>query len=168
MLLVESGSRYLIEGLLSGLYSNHPVNERVDLVTCFPGTPKGFDTSRGTVYRVTDYVGRAARTSLYAKLRAEGYDITGIVCSGEPIMTKWKWTLAWQVPAKVFILNENGDYFWFERAQWRIIKHFALFRAGLSGTAGVSTALRLLLFPFTFTYLLLFAAYFHLRRIART
>lgn len=168
MLLVESGSRYLVENLLSGLYANHPVNERVDLITCFPGLPKGFDTARGTVYRVTDYIGRAARKGFYEKLLVESYDIVGIICSGEAIMTKWKWVLAWQVPAKVFILNENGDYFWFDRTHWRTIKHFVLFRAGLSGAEGVATVLRLLLFPFTFIYLLLFAAYVHMRRIART
>lgn len=165
---MESGSRYLLEGLLPGLYAHHPENHRVDLVTCFPGEPKGFDASRGTVYRVTDYVGGPARAAFYRQLKSVGYDITGIVCSGEKIMQKWKWMLAWQVPAKVFILNENGDYFWLERAQWRIIKHFVLFRAGLSGTAGITTVARLLLFPFTFTYLLLFAAYFHMRRIARS
>lgn len=168
MLLVESGSRYLLEGLLPGLYAHHPENERVDLVTCFPGEPRGFDAARGSVFRVTDYAGRAGRARLYETLRGQGYEVTGIVCSGEDIMTKWKWVLAWQVPAKVFILNENGDYFWFERAQWRTIKHFVLFRAGLSGAAGVTTIARLLLFPFTFAYLLLFAAYFHMRRIARS
>ncbi|QOY89646.1 hypothetical protein [Paludibaculum fermentans] len=168
VLLVESGSRYLVEGLLPSLYAKFAEGQQVDLVTCFPGVPKGFDASRGRVHRVTDYIGSEARTRFYSKLRAQGYEITGIICSGEPIMTKWKWVLAWQVQAKVFILNENGDYFWFQKSEWRTIKHFILFRAGLSGSAGISTVLRVLLFPFTFTYLLLCAAYYHLRRIART
>ena len=168
MLLVESGSRYLFESMLPGLYGNHAENERVDLVTCFPGLPREFDTSRGEVFRVTDYHGRPARKAFYAKLGAGDYDVIGIICSGEAIMTKWKWALAWEVPAKLFILNENGDYFWVDRGQLGTIKHFALYRAGLSGAGGVTTLLRLALFPFTFAYLLLFAAYVHLRRIART
>lgn len=168
VLLVESGSRYLFESLLPGLYCTHPENLRVDLVTCYPGLPAGFDSARGDVFRVADYLGRAARKGLYARLTAGQYDIIGIICSGEAIMTKWKWALAWQVPAKLFILNENGDYFFVDRGQLGVIKHFALYRAGLSGSAGVTTLMRLALFPFTFAYLLLFAAYVHLRRIART
>jgi len=168
VLLVESGSRYLFEDMLAGIYDLHGENERVDLITCFPGVPKGFDMARGEVFRVTDYIGRPARKAFYAKLTAGGYDVIGIICSGEAIMTKWKWALAWQVPAKLFVLNENGDYFWVDRGQLGTIKHFALYRAGLSGSGGVTTLLRLALFPFTFAYLLLFAAYVHLRRIART
>lgn len=165
---MESGSRYLFENLLPGLYSTHPENARVDLITCFPGLPKGFDTGRGEVFRVTDYVGRPARTAFYANLAAGQYDVMGIICSGEAIMTKWKWALAWQVPAKLFVLNENGDYFYADRGHIGTIRQFALYRAGLSGSAGVTTLLRLALFPFTFAYLLLYAAYVHLRRIART
>jgi hypothetical protein len=83
-------------------------------------------------------------------------------------MTKWKWALVAQVPAKTFLLNENGDYFYLDHGHWRTLKHFVLFRAGLAGSEGVTTLLRLALFPFTFTYLLLFAAYVHLRRLVRT
>jgi len=168
VLLVESGSRYLLEDLLPGIYKSHPLNERVDLLTCFPGLPKTLDATRGEVFRTTDYHGRAARKQLYQRLRSNSYDILGIICSGEPIMTKWKWALAAQVPAKVFILNENGDYFWVDHRQLSTIKHFALYRAGLTGTEGVATLVRLALFPFTFTYLLLFAAYVHVRRALRT
>lgn len=167
VLLVESGSRYLLEDLLPGLYATHPESVRVDLVTCFAGLPEGFDASRGEVFRVYEYNGRARRRALYTKLRENGYNILGMICSGEPVMTKWKWALAWQVPAKVFILNENGDYFWFDRTNWRIIRHFVLFRAGLSGASAIPTVSRLLLFPFTLAYLLLYAAWVHLRRKVR-
>jgi hypothetical protein len=168
VVLVESGSRYLIEHLLPGLYSSHQQNERVDLITCFPGLPVGFDESRGTVFRTPDYQGRAGRKRLYALLKEQRYDILGLICSGEAIMTKWKWALALQAPSKVFILNENGDYFWLDRGQWKTIRHFVLFRAGLAGAEGVATLARLALFPLTFTYLLLFAAYVHIRRAIRT
>ncbi len=76
-------------------------------------------------------------------------------------MTKWKWALVAQVPAKVFILNENGDYFWLDRGHWTNIRHFVLFRAGLAGAGAVRTIGRLLLFPFTLLYLIAFAAVVH-------
>jgi len=168
VLLVESGSRALFEELLPGLYPVHPEIERIDLVTCFPGVPKGYDASRGKVYRVTDYAGRAGRKRLFAELRANGYSAAGIICSGEAIMTKWKWVIAARVPCKFFVLNENGDYFWLDYSNAGTIKHFALYRAGLAGADAVPTIARILLFPFTFTYLLAYAAAVHLRRKVRS
>lgn len=168
VLLVESGSRYLVEDLLPGIYGAHPENDCVDLVTCFPGMPKGFDAARGEIFRVTDYPGRRARGGFYRTLQSRQYDVTGILCTGEPIMTKWKWVLAWKLSGKVFILNENGDYFWLDRSNLGVLRHFVLFRLGLAGSGAITTIARLVLFPFTLTYLLLFAAYVHLRRLART
>jgi hypothetical protein len=167
VLLVESGPRHLIEDILPGLYTQ-PVNQRVDLFTCFSGLPRGFDTGRGEVFRTHDYQGRAARRRLYSMLRHRGYDILGILCADTPVMAKWKWALAWQVPAKVFILNENCDYFWFDYTQWRTMLHFLLFRAGLTGAEGAATVARLVFAPFVLLYLLGFAAYIHLRRALRT
>lgn len=167
VLLVESGSRYLLEDLIPGIYENHPDCEAVDLVTCYPGLPSTFDTARGRVFRVWEYQGRARRKQLYAELDAAGYSVCGIICSGEPIMTKWKWTLATRLRAKLFILNENGDYFWFDRSNWSTIRHFALFRMGLAGMAGVRTLAGLALFPFTLTYLMMYAAWVHVRRKVR-
>ena len=167
LLLVESGPRHLIENLLPGLYQQ-AVNQRVDLFTCFSGAPRGFDPERGEVFRTMDYQGRAARRNLYAMLRRRGYDVLGIVCADTPLMAKWKWALAWQAPAKVFILNENGDYFWFDYSQWRTMLRFLVFRAGLSGGEGAATVSRLAFAPFVLLYLLGFAAYIHLRRALRT
>lgn len=167
VLLVESGSRQLLEDLLSGLYEVHP-HMTADLVTCYAGTPVHYRTDRGKVYRVTDYPDPASRRRFYAELAANRYDVCGLICSAEPIMTKWKWMLAARLPAKVFILNENGDYFWLDRGHWNSVRHFMLFRAGLSGAGAVRTILRLLLFPFTLLYLVLFAATVHLRRKLRT
>jgi len=166
LLLVESGNRELFEELLTKLYELHP-KMIADLVTCYAGEPKGFRTDRGSVYRVTDYRDLASRKKFYAALRANGYSIVGIICSGEPIMTKWKWMLAFQVPAKVFVLNENCDYFWLDRSQLGYIRHFILFRAGLTGAGAVRTIGRLVLFPFTLLYLILFAAAVHTRRKLR-
>ena len=167
VLLIESGSRQLLEDLLSGLYDVHP-GMNADLVTCYAGLPLKFDASRGKVFRVADYNGPAARKRLYAELTANRYDVVGIICSAEPIMVKWKWSLATRIRAKLFILNENGDYFWFDRGHWGSIRHFLLFRAGLSGAGAVRTIGRLILFPLTLLYLILYAATVHLRRQLRT
>ena len=75
--------------------------------------------------------------------------------------------MAWKLPAKVFVLNENGDYFWLDWAHWSVIRHFILYRAGLSGAGAVRTLALVILFPFTLLYLLLYAATAHLRRFAR-
>jgi len=166
LLLVESGGRPLFEDLLSGIYEVHP-SMTADLVTCYAGQPRNFRADRGRIYRVTDYSDPAARRRFYAELRANRYSTLGIICSGEPIMTKWKWMLAARIPAKVFILNENGDYFWLDRGNAAMAAHFVLFRAGLSGAGAVRTIGRLLLFPLTLLYLILFAAAAHARRKLR-
>ena len=162
-LVIESGSRYLLEDLLPGIYETHP-QAQVDLVTCYAGLPRTFRQDRGQVWRVTDYPAGPARDRLYAELSARRHTVCGIICSGEPIMTKWKWMLALCSTGKLFILNENGDYFWADRSEWRTMRHFALFRAGLAGAGAVRTLARLALFPFTLAYLLLYAATVHLRR----
>lgn len=167
VLLVESGSRYLLEDLIPGVYDNHPECEAVDLVTCYPGLPSTFDEASGRTFRVWEYSGRARRKVLYEELKTRHYDVVGIICSGEPVMTKWKWSLAARLPAKVFILNENGDYFWLDRSNLGTIRHFALFRMGLAGMQGVRTVAGLALLPFTLTYLLMYAAWVHLRRKVR-
>lgn len=164
VLLVESGARDLFEKLLPRIYEEHGDAIAVDLVTCYVGVPDGFRENQGAVYRVWDHPGGAGAKQLLRALRAKHYSILGIICSGEPIMTKWKWLLAAGIPAKVFILNENGDYFWLDRSNWRVVVHFIAYRTGLSGAGAVRTIARLLLFPFGVLYLILFAAVYHLRR----
>jgi hypothetical protein len=167
VLLVESGSRQRFEELLPGLYQTHPEME-ADLATCFAGLPEAFREDRGRVYRINNYPAGPARKRLFAELRTRGYDVVGIICSAEPIMTKWKWALAFRIPAKVFILNENSDYFWLDWNHWYTIRHFVIFRSGLAGAGAVRTVARLVLFPFTLAYLVLYAAMAHLRRRLRT
>ncbi|MBZ5612292.1 MAG: hypothetical protein LAP38_28900 [Acidobacteriia bacterium] len=167
VLLIESGNRTLYENLLSGFYDAHP-GMQADLVTCYAGVPEHFRSGAGQVYRVTDYPGRSQRQRLYRELAANRYTIVGIICSAEPIMTKWKWALAARLPAKVFVLNENGDYFWIDRGHLATIRHFVLFRSGLTGSGAVRTLARLVLFPFTLLYLILYALTVHLRRKLRT
>ena len=82
-------------------------------------------------------------------------------------MTKWKWLVALRVPAKVFIINENGDYFWMHRENAAILREFALVRMGLEGAGAIRTLGRLFAFPFTFLYLILYAFTAHAGRAFR-
>ena len=161
VLLVESGSRHLIEALIPTLRKAAGEQVRFDLVTCFAGTPEGF---AGKVFRISDYAGAEGRARLLKDLAQRKPSMIGIICAAEPIMTKWKWMLAARVPAKLFILNENADFFWVQWSNWRTMRHFALYRAGLTGAGAVRTIARLILFPFTVIYLVFYAAAVHLRR----
>jgi len=165
VLLVESGSRDIsarVINLLRGLQADHM---EIDLVTCFSGVPEGFT---GRVYHVADYAGAEGRRRIYAELAGRQYLLAGIVCSGEPIMTKWKWMLAARLPVKLFVINENADFFWADWGHWRNITRFALFRAGMTGASAVPALARLVCFPLTLAYLLLFAGTVHLMRKIRT
>lgn len=164
ILLIESGSRYLFDALIPGLRESYG-QAAVDLVTCYAGLPQGLDPATTQVFRVNEYRGDWRR--LLDDLGPRRYTIVGMICSAEPIMTKWKWLIAALLPAKVFVLNENGDYFWIDHAHWASIQHFVLFRAGLAGAGAVHTLGRLLLFPLTLAYLVAFAGWVHLRRKLR-
>jgi hypothetical protein len=165
VLLVESGSRSVFDRLVPRLYEVHGEEMELDLVTCFPGTPAGF---RGRIYRVQDYTGAAARQGLYAELATRQYAVTGILCSNEPVMTKWKWVLAARLRSKVFIVNENADFLWLDWAHGGHIARLARVRAGLTGSSVIPAVARVLCFPFSLAYLLLFAAVVHTRRRIRT
>ena len=167
ILLVESGSRGLLEGLIVGLRQTWGDEMFIDLVTCYARLPRGFAPENTRVFRVSDYRGRDARRRLYRELARNGYSTLGIICSGEPVMTKWKWALALRIPAKIFIINENGDYFWLDRKHLKTIRRFVLLRAGLAGAGAVRTLVRIILFPITLLYLLLYATVIHARRALR-
>lgn len=167
LLLIESGSRSLIEGILPHLRTVWGPDAAIDLVTCYPGIPNGFGPEN-IVYRVTDYGSPQGRRQLIRLLRSHRYSIAGMICSGEPIMTKWKWLIALRVPAKVFILNENGDYFWLHRTSIAAIRQFSIVRLGLSGADAFRTIGRLILFPFSVLFLLLYAFTAHSGRLMRS
>jgi len=163
VLFIESGSRALAERTFLPLQALWGPDVQVDLVTCYGGAPAGF----AEVFRIADYGGRPGRQRLVRELRARGYSAAGMICSGESIMTKWKWMIAARVPAKFFIVNENADYFWVQRQNLPVIRRFALVRAGLAGEGSVRTLIRLILFPFSLLFLILYAGFVHARRRVR-
>jgi len=166
--VVESGPRHVLEKLLLALGKNYPEPLQIDLLTCHAGVPQGFDSERGRIYRVQDYRGAAARRRLFRELKARQPDICGLLCTGDPIMTAWKWLAAWHAPSKIFLVNENADYFWLDRGHWRMLSRFLRTRAGLGSGDALSHLGQALLLPFTFVFLLLYSAQVHFRRWLRT
>ena len=166
ILLVESGSRGIVERMLPPLRKSWGAGVPIHLVSCFATLPQGFPPET-RLYRVADYRGAEGRGKLYRELAANRYSHVGIVCSAEPLMTKWKWMLAARLPAKVFVINENADYFWLDRLHIANIWAFVLLRTGLAGTGAVRILARFLSFPFTFLYLVLYATTVHARRALR-
>ena len=164
ILLIESGSRHLIEAVVPSLRSIFGESVEIDLVTCYPGVPRGVN---GRVLRVTDYGGASGRNQLWQDLSVREYPVAGLICSAEPIMTKWKWWIAANLPVKIVVINENCDWFPIDRPHWRTILRFVLFRAGLSGGDTVGSLGRFIAFPFMLLYLLVFAAWVHARRLVR-
>lgn len=166
ILLIESGSRSLVEQILPHLRAAWGAEVPIDLVTCYAGLPAGFDPG-AYVYRVTDYGSAEGRRELVRVLRGRNYSMAGMICSAEPIMTKWKWLLALRLPARFFILNENGDYFWVHRDNAAIVRQFFLVRSGLAGGDAIRTMARVLFFPFSVLFLLLYAFTAHAGRWLR-
>ena len=162
VLLVESGSRRLLEKLLPHFYAHYDP-AMLDLMTCFSTDPQSFVPERGRIFRTQDF----SRRDLARQLRARRYSVLGIICSGEPMLAKYKWALAGMLPAKLLIINENGDYFWVDRGNLRVMRGFIAHRGGFSGAGLGRTIARFLIFPFTLAYLLLFAAGIHIRRQLR-
>ena len=163
VLLIESGSRGVIEKLLP-LLPGAFGHVEIDLVTCYVDQPAGFT---GRVFNVNEYGGPSGRDRLLADLAVRDYQLTGLLCTAEPIMTKWKWWLAWKLPVKVFIINENADFFWCDWSHFGVVWNFALERAGLTGAAAVPALARLLFLPVTVSFLLAYAGTVHLRRRLR-
>jgi len=163
VLLVESGSRAIAEKVLASFYGRHSA-ETVDLLTCLDGEPASFRAGQGRVLRSFDYPDRASRRRLVRDLRSHRYNILAIICSGEPYLARFKFALAALLPAKVLIVNENGDYFWLDRGSFGLLCKLAAARAGLAGEGGSRTLARVAAFPFTLLFLLGFAARVHLMR----
>ena len=163
ILLIESGSRELINRVLP-LLGKMWDGPEVDLVTCYAMAPQGF---AGRTFNVNDYGGAAGRQRLLQDLLAREYNIAGILCSAEPIMTKWKWWLGAKLPTKIFVINENADIFWLDWGHAGVIRQFIAERAGLTGPGAVVSLARLVFFPVTLGYLLMYAGYVHFRRRLR-
>jgi hypothetical protein len=167
VVLVESGPRAVLVSAIPRLRNVFGPDAAFSLVTCYPDRPSTLDNA-ATIWRTADHQSKAARERLVLDIKASGATALAIVCSGSPIMSRWKWWLVWRLPVKVLIINENADCFWLDLAHRANARRMALVRMGLGGDIAARTLLRLLLFPFGLIYLLAFAALIHLRRALRT
>ena len=163
ILLVESGARRITEVVIPRIRTQFG-DVAIDLVTCFLDTPNALAQSSARIYNVNHYPGWVRRLRLVGKLVGQRYLVAGILCSGERTLGKWKWIFAVALPAKVMVINENADYFWLDRNHWPNIRQFLKHRAGLANAGIVRALARIVVFPFTLFYLLLYATAVHFRR----
>jgi hypothetical protein len=166
VLVIESGSRKAAEEFIARLYREEKP-ERVDVLTCYSSAPASFDFTRGRVFYTHESKGGAARNRLLEEFASSGYSAVSVLCTGDDIMTKWKWVAALRVPAKVLIVNENADSFWLDRGHYRDLGHMADERLGLSRLELLRFVYQIVAFPFTLLILIAFAARVHTRRLLR-
>lgn len=167
MLLVESGSRSVLEAGMPKFRAVFGDQMRVDLLTCLPGLPQSLDPATSRVFSVTGARTTRDRVRLLRQLRRQGYGVVGILCSDEPVMTPWKIAAALAVPGKVLVFNENSDFFWIDWRHRRTLRQFVLFRAGMLEEGAVRKLVQLATFPFLLVFLLLYAGSVHLIRLGR-
>lgn len=166
VLVIESGSRRAAERFLTQLYMEEPA-QRVDVLTCYGSAPTAFDPDRGQVFHTHKVKGGGARGELFRSFAAARYSAVCILCTGDDIMTKWKWAAALRIPAKVMIVNESADTFWLDRGHLRELRHMARDRVGNAWLMPLRFAAQVLVFPFTVSILLTFAAVAHGKRLWR-
>lgn len=165
LLVVESGSRTVTQKFLKSIYQ---AAAALDILTCHSEPPPGFDPSRGRLFLTQHALDRDSRKKLFRQLATSGYSAVCLMCTGESVMTKWKFAAAIQIPARVLIVNENADYFWLSRENWRIIRAMLKHRFGLHGLGPLRILQQTIAFPFTLLLLAGFAVRVHARRILRT
>lgn len=166
VLVIESGSRSAAERYLTELYIKEGA-QAVDVLTCYSVPPATFDTGKGHVYFTHKAQTGAARDALFRQFSEARYSAVCMLCTGENIMTKWKWVAAARIPAKVMIVNESADSFWLDRGHWRELRRMANDRYGLTTVSLLKLAVQAAAIPFTLTVLLSFAAWAHTRRLLR-
>lgn len=163
VLVMESGSPDTALRAVSNFSKAFP-GVRFHLCTCQAEVRASIYS---TVVRVTDYPSGWQKLRLLFSFWNFHSKILVILCTGDPILFRWKVLAALLVPAKILIVNENGDYFWFDWHNRRTIRRFLAVRWGVNRSGLGVLFLRLLIFPFTLLYLLATAGFLYLRRWRR-
>jgi hypothetical protein len=166
VLVIESGARTASERFLARLYKQEPAR-KVDLLTCYDSPPAAFDSARGQVFYTHKARGKRARLELFRTFRDSGYSAICMLCTGDDIMTKWKWAMVVRLPAKVMIVNESADTFWLDRGHLRQLRGMAHDRIGSAWLIPFRIAGQAFALPFTICILVTFAAVVHGRRLWR-
>lgn len=163
ILLMESGSPVVAGRALEGIRKIFP-SARYHLCTCWPDPPSGLFAS---VFRVTDYPSSWDKLRLLWSYRQRGWEVLVILCTGEPILWRWKMAALFLLPAKVLIVNENADFFWLDWGNWKTFRRFLAIRWGVNQEELLQTAARGAVFPFTLLVLLATAGWLYARRWRR-
>lgn len=163
VVLVESGSRAIVETAIPRLRAAFGPEVRFQVVTCFAGAPSALDGS-SSIFRTQQFNDSPSRANLVKTLQSGGATVIAIVCSGESVMNRWKWWLAWKLPTKVLVINENADFFWFDSSNVQNLRRLAAVRLGVSGGLPGRAMVRLAMFPLMLIYLVAYAALAHTRR----
>ena len=156
ILLVESGSRHVLERAIAGMERGFP-GAHLELCTCFPGLPAAA-TPFDRVWRVTEAPSLGAKLRMACEIAGTRPPIAALLVSGEPIMFNWKAVLLFLLPSKILLVNENGDFFWLDRPNLGTLRQFLGARLGMNGEGMLRGVCRFVAFPFVFVFLLLFAA----------
>lgn len=164
ILLIESGSRGVLEKAWERMRAVFP-GARYHLCTCYPGEPRPGGCER--VFRVTEAAQSGGKRAMLQAIRASRPSIAAILFTREPILTRWKLALLVLLRAKILVVNENGDFFWLDWPNRRVIAQFLGARAGLDGFALLRSTCRVLAFPFVFAFLALYALFAYSRRWLR-
>ncbi len=163
VLIMESGSPEIARRALDGFRKIFP-DARFHLCTCQADAP---DATFASVYRVTDYPDAMQKLRLLFSFRRQGWKILAILCTGEPILWRWKMLALMTLPSKVLIVNENADFFWLDWENRRTLRRLVGNRWGVHSGEFFATFLRAALFPLTLVVLLSTAVFLTLRRAWR-
>ena len=166
LLLIESGPRELSQRLIPRLRETFGGDLPIDLLTCLPDDPSGLN-GEARVWRTLDVSGAAGRWALLRALRRERHPAAAVLYAGGAVMGPWRLALLAMLRAKFLIVNENADFFWFDRGNCGLAARLLLERTGLRDPFAARTLARAAVFPFTLVYLLAFAARVHVVRALR-
>ena len=164
ILLVESGSRHLLERAV-GEMKHHFPKAHFDLCTCFPGVIQAVPVEQ--VWRVNDARSLGSKLSLARTVVRTKPPIAALLFSGEPVMFNWKMLLLAALPSKIIVINEHGDFFWLDRKNLRVLRSFVGARLGVGGDAFLRTISQVLVFPFVFLFLVFYTLVTYLARWTR-
>jgi len=163
VLVIESGSPEVARRALGGIRDIFP-RARVHLLTCWPDPPDGFLTD---VFRTADYPSGWEKVRLLLSFARRRWRVLAILCTGEPILWRWKMLALGLLPAKVLIVNENADFFWLDWDNRKTLRHFLAIRWGVNRDEILATLFRALVFPMALLILLATAGYLYARRWRR-
>lgn len=166
ILIVESCPREVTERFLRHVYEEQR-SRRVDLLTCYAGAPLEFDTARGSIFSIHQPEIASNRRRFISGLNSSPYTLIAIFCAGSSVLNKWKWAVALRTRAKVLIVNERADFFFFDLANRRFAGRLLTERLRIKGSLDLRAIAKVFLVPFTIAFLSCYAGVVQFGRVRR-